>query len=130
MDYGKKPLDEVEKKARVNVLKNLKSQAGKGIAEKIKEKMAGMKKVTVAADSAKGLKEGLEKAEELVEGKEMSPFSSEESPEKEMESEEGESEGESEGMDMEEMCAEMSPEELDSQIEKLQKMKQEKMMKV
>lgn len=130
MDYGKKPLDEVEKKARVNVLKNLKSQAGKGIAEKIKEKMAGMKKVTVAADSAKGLKEGLEKAEELVESKDMSPFSSEESPEKEMESEEGESEGEHEGMDMEEMCADMSEQELDEQIQKLQKMKQEKMMKV
>jgi hypothetical protein len=89
-----------EQSAKMNVLKDLKSQMSKHMAD-------GIKKVTVASDSPEGLKEGLEKAEDLVESK-LSP----ESPDME-DSEDSE--------DEEEMVA--SPEEIDAKIQKLMELK-------
>ncbi len=59
---GKK-LSPLESKAKGDVLSSLRSQ----FADKVDEKMGGMKKVSVAAPDVEGLAEGLEKAEELVE---------------------------------------------------------------
>jgi hypothetical protein len=58
-----------DKEAKVAVLKALKKVAGELMAEIMNEKMApeSMKQVTVAAADEEGLKEGLEKAEEVVE---------------------------------------------------------------
>lgn len=65
-----KNLDENSIKAKLEVLKDLKSQA----MDAMSNKLAGAKKVEVSADSKEGLKTGLDKAKELLEGKEdLSP---------------------------------------------------------
>ena len=56
-------LSPVEKEAKSSVLKDLSASA----AEMMKEKLGGMKKVSVAAPSKSGLKEGLKLAEKLTE---------------------------------------------------------------
>jgi len=109
---GKK-LNPVEKEAKMGVLKDLSSQAG----EMLRDKLKGLKKVTVASDSKEGLKEGLEKAEEMVAG---APEQEKEMPEMEESDEEHESD---------EMLAdaeEMSPEQIEEQIKKLQELKAKK----
>jgi hypothetical protein len=57
-----KPLSAEEAKAKASSLKDLMGQIRSGLGKDI----AGLKKVTVAADSKEGLKEGLEKAESLL----------------------------------------------------------------
>lgn len=60
-------------KARMKMLKMLKDEMldemgeGAGLAEKLE----GMKKVTVASDSEEGLKEGLSKAQQILDKKKM-----------------------------------------------------------
>ena len=95
-----KPMSPSHKKAKGSVLSDLMEHLGSMGLEKVK----GMKKVSVASDSKEGLKEGLEKAESIVEGEEESP---------EMELGEMESED-----DMEE-SEEKSEEELKAEIEAL-----------
>lgn len=96
-----KKLSEIDKKASLNVLGDLKKLA----QDEMKGKMASLKKVTVASDSKEGLKKGLEKAEEIISDKEI------ESEEPEMEESEVE---ESE---------EMSEEEIDARIKELMALK-------
>ncbi len=65
-----KPMDDLERQAKMNVVKEL----GCSAADAMKGRLAGLKKVTVASDSKEGLAKGLEKAEEMIspEGKEES----------------------------------------------------------
>src|SRR6478609_6978066 len=57
-----KAMSDSEKKAKMKAL----SEAHKMASDMMKGGLDGMKKVTVAADSKEGLKEGLEKAEDLL----------------------------------------------------------------
>jgi hypothetical protein len=63
---GKKDDEEMgmKKNAKMEVLKELRKMASDMMAEDLK---GGMKKVTVAAKDEEGLKEGLEKAEDMLE---------------------------------------------------------------
>lgn len=80
----KKDMSKSEKSAKLSVLKDLSSEMAGMMGDKLK----GLKKVTVASDSKEGLKEGLEKAESLLEGhlpeSEMSQMSEDEESESEM----------------------------------------------
>lgn len=102
-------MDPEYKSAKMGVLKDLHGEMSKLIGDDLK----GMKKVTVASPSDEGLKMGLEKAEELMEGKE--------------ESEEAEESEEGEGEESEEM--EMTPEEIEKKIAKLEALKAKLAMK-
>jgi hypothetical protein len=62
---GDKPLDEHKMKAKADMAKSLSDMLGSDITEDMK-KSSGIKKVTIASDSTEGLKEGLDKAEEIV----------------------------------------------------------------
>lgn len=103
---GKK-LSPLEQKAKMDVVKELQSQAGDMMGEKLK----GLKKVTVASDSEEGLKAGLEKAEEVIEQKQESE---QEDESEEMSAESDESE------------EELSPEEIDAKIQELMALKKKK----
>lgn len=97
-----KVLDPMKKKAKGGVLQNLIDEMVGMNGDKVK----GLKKVTVASSSPEGLKEGLEKAEDIVEG--VEPMSEEPGME------ESEEMVESDGMDGEE-----SEEEILAKIEEL-----------
>jgi hypothetical protein len=56
----------MRKEARKRMLKELKKTMHDDMYEGMDEKMKGMKKVTVSSDSEKGLKEGLSKAQEIM----------------------------------------------------------------
>lgn len=101
-----KVLSEDDIASKKEVLSDLKSQMEEQMAEGLKG-MKGLKKVTVASDSPEGLKEGLEKAEEVVE-----KLPGEESEETESEEMEDESEDE-------EMSEEMSEDEIDAKLAEL-----------
>lgn len=104
----KPKLSDVEKEAKLKVLNSLKSDMEGMMGEGLK----GLKKVTVASDSPEGLQQGLEKAEELVEGHEM------ESQEEESLEEEPSLLGSS----LE--SSEMSEEELDQKLNELMQLKE------
>lgn len=55
---------DMKKDAKLSVLKHLREMASGMMGDDLK---SGMKKVTVASDSTEGLKEGLNKAEDVVE---------------------------------------------------------------
>ena len=81
-----KPANPEKLKAKAGVVKDLMGSLKELMAGDLK----GLKKVTVASDSPEGLKEGLEKAEEIVdkgspeeESEEMKEEGSESSPENE-----------------------------------------------
>lgn len=81
---AKKKIDPTEKEAKLAAIKGMRKMAGDMMADDMKS----MKKVTVAAPDAEGLKEGLEKAEDVVEqmpGMEESEDMEEMSDEEEME---------------------------------------------
>lgn len=60
---GKKHgLSDTEKRAKMDVVKDLRSTA----AEAMKDRIGGLKKVSVASDSEEGLKHGLDKAKEIL----------------------------------------------------------------
>ncbi len=102
-----KKLSEMEQKASLKALGDYRGEAQK----LMKDKMKNLKKVTVASDSEEGLKEGLEKAEDLIKGTDM--YSSEQANDNfEDRTEHGEAE-------LEEDCEELSEEELDERIQKL-----------
>jgi hypothetical protein len=105
---------DMKRKAKEGMLKELSKVMSSDMYSPLKEKK--LQKVTVASDSAEGLKKGLSKAEQILsKKKELSP----ELPEME-ESEDEESEDES--SEMEDECEDMSKEEIQSKIEMLQKM--------
>ena len=62
---GKLKAGQVMDEGKSDVLKSLADEM-KGMADK-----ESLKKITVASDSSEGLKEGVEKAEEMLEAKEM-----------------------------------------------------------
>lgn len=62
----KKEMSPVEKEAKMSIMKDIQDMASKAMGDKL----GGLKKVTVASDSPSGLKEGLEKAEDMLEAKE------------------------------------------------------------
>lgn len=61
---GNKPMDEHKMKAKADMAKSLSDMLGSDITEDMKK--SGVKKITVASDSTEGLKEGLDKAEDIV----------------------------------------------------------------
>lgn len=63
----KKKMSDNEMSAKQSVLEHLRNEAEGMMGEKMK----GMKKVTVASNSSEGLKKGLDKAEEIISGKEQ-----------------------------------------------------------
>lgn len=63
----KKSMSPNEKKAKMSVLKDLHGQSSNLLSDSLK----GLKKVTVASDSKKGLEKGLDTAEELIGGSKM-----------------------------------------------------------
>ena len=118
-----KPLSDIEKAAKMNVVQSLSDHAN----EDLKGKIKGLKKVVVASDDSEGLKKGLKKAEEMIDGlpAEM---------ESEMEDEEAEELEEApEDMDADEAVEESEEdlpiEEIEAQIKKFMEMKNKKLMK-
>jgi hypothetical protein len=71
----KKKISDVEKEAKMGVLKEVSDMAGAAMGDKLK----GLKKVTVASDSKEGLDKGLEKAKELLD-KDLAKSEDEEGP--------------------------------------------------
>lgn len=61
------------KEAKMELLKELRDMASGMMKEDLDGHLSGLKKVTVASDSQEGLKEGLEKAEDIVEKKPEMP---------------------------------------------------------
>jgi hypothetical protein len=61
-------MDPMKKKAKIELVEELRSMAEDMMKQDLTGHMDGLKKVTVASDSKEGLKEGLEKAEHIVEG--------------------------------------------------------------
>lgn len=59
-----KPMSSAHKEAKGSVLSDLMEHLGSMGLDKVK----GMKKISIASDSKEGLKKGLSKAEEMVEG--------------------------------------------------------------
>ncbi len=104
----KGPMHGPKMDAKAAMAKELSDSLGSDIMDGIKD----MKKVTVASDSEEGLKEGLEKAEDILGKSKMEDSEEEEDSEDESE---GESEDESEMEDEEE-----SP-DLESEIAKLER---------
>lgn len=143
-----KKLDPLEKEAKMGVVKALSKQASSMLGDKVHP----MKKVSVAADSKEGLKEGLDKAAGLVDklnGHQTDPEKLVEESEEELgadldqDNEDGESpehssmvEGspeeeasessDEENQEMLEECAHDSPEQLDKKIQALIKLKMSK----
>jgi hypothetical protein len=85
----KQSLSDQEKQAKMEVLKELVQMAQEMLGGKVKSGMDEMNKVSVLADDKDGLKEGLEKAQEIVE-EQPELKSSEAAPEKEEAEEESE----------------------------------------
>ena len=96
-----KPKNESKLKAKASMAKELSDMLGSDLTDDIK---GAVKKVTVASDSEEGLKKGLEKAEDILEGEE----------------EENESEDSKDSEDSEEADFE-SPEDIEMKIEELKR---------
>ena len=108
-----KKLSDMDKKASLKALGDFRNEA----AKLMKDKMNGLKKVTVASDSKEGLKEGLEKAEDLL-SKGSDKYSSEQA------NENFEDRDEHLLDEMEEECEDtLSEDELDAKIQELMAMK-------
>jgi len=111
----KKPMREEEQKAKLGVLHELRSQAMNMMKDGISN-AKGLKKVTVASDSEAGLKEGLKKAEDIVEDK-IGEHDSEDKENSEQELFGGEDTPE------EEASESLSEEEIEQKIQELMDMK-------
>ena len=117
---GKK-LDPLEKEAKMGIAKEMSRQAGALLGGKIPAK-----KVTVAADSKEGLKEGLSKAEQIVEGAEEEMGADLDKDNEEMESDLHKMKvlGEKPPMhDLVKAMEDCSPEEIDEKIAELEALK-------
>jgi len=64
----KKDLSDSERDAKMDVVKDLRKSA----MDSMKDRLNGVKKVSVMSDSEEGLKEGLDKAEDIISGDESS----------------------------------------------------------
>ncbi len=120
---GKK-MSPIAAKAKSKVLEEL----GDDMMDMGTDKIKGLKKVTVASDSPKGIEKGLDMAKKIVGKKDMMMGDFEEEM-PESESDESEEKELAEGEMPEEEMEEMSEEELKEQIAKLQEMLKEKKMK-
>jgi hypothetical protein len=121
----KRKMHPAAQKAKLTALK----EANKMATDMMKEDLGGLKKVTIASDSAKGLKEGLEKAEELIEGKEKDcsecpgcPHCQEEG-EQESEDSEGEDQRSEDYEDAQEASEPADLDEIEAKIQELMKLK-------
>lgn len=118
----KKKMSPAAQKAKLVALK----EANKMASDMMKEDLSGLKKVTVASSSKSGLKEGLEKAEEMIEGEEKDCSECPGCPHctGEDESEDMEMASESEDEEDEQEATEpMDIDELEAKIQELMKMK-------
>lgn len=107
----------MDSKAKMSILKELRKMAMDDMGEGLK---SGLKKVTVAAPDEKGLKEGLEKAEDIVEDMPMMG-----KPDQMM-SEMTDMKEDDSDMDMEKIISQCkSPEDIDQKIAMLEKAKQD-----
>jgi hypothetical protein len=114
-----KTLSKSAAKAKSSVLEDLMSDMFDHEGDKVK----GLKKVTVASNSPKGLEKGLDKAKEMLGEKGMSD---EDMPEEESSEMEESPEMEASEHEDEE---EMSPEEIEAKIAELKELLKEKKMK-
>ena len=124
----KRKMSPAAQKAKLTALK----EANKMASDMMKDDLSGLKKVTVASSSKSGLKEGLEKAEEMIEGEEMSKAEEKDCSEcpgcphctGEQEDEDMEMASESEDEEDEQEASEpMDIDELEAKIQELMKMK-------
>lgn len=79
---GQGKMSEAEKDAKMSVVNHMKDMASKMMGDHVK----GLKKVSVASNSGEGLKEGLHKAEEMLDANSEDGHSSMHDSENEMES--------------------------------------------
>lgn len=112
----KKEIDPAKKESKLGVLKDLKSTMSSMMGEGLKGKMMEAK---VSAKNPEDLKDGLEKAKDIV--SEL-PEEKDERPEMSMDQAEDEAYDENEMLDQ---CD--TPEEIDEMIQRLQEKKQELM---
>ena len=128
-----KMMSPIEQKAKMNVVKEMRKMASDEMSEPLK-----LKKISVASNDKDGLKVGLDKAKQIIEGKELAHGGmAEEAPEMEEleedmgadldhDNEEGEPMEHQEAVLGEEPGSEdMSPEEIDERIMELMKMKEQ-----
>jgi hypothetical protein len=110
-----KPKNESKLRAKASMAKELSDMLGSDLTDDIK---GAVKKVTVASDSEEGLKKGLEKAEDILEGDEEENESED--------SEDSEESDKGEGMHMRHryrhgQSDSESPEEIEMKIEELKR---------
>jgi hypothetical protein len=120
-------LDPEYKKAKMGVLQDLHGEMGKMMGNDLH----GLKKVTVASDDTSGLKEGLDKAKELLAGKAPEGSDAEEaseSPEEEK-AEDAMADMGSDDDSEEKDPEDMSPEEIEAKIQELKEALTKKLMK-
>ena len=138
MDKKKKdkPMSDVQKDAKMSVVEDLRDMASKAMKDGLK---GGVKKVSVASDSAEGLSKGLEMAKKIADSKKLGSMdemkedgneldnAEEELPNSPVEGEENLESSEeeaSESPEHEEAEGEdMSEEEIDAKLAKLMDMK-------
>ena len=129
-----KTLNPLERDAKMSVMNDMKQMASDEMGDRLK----GLKKVTVASDSAPGLSEDLDKAKELLgdhdqEDPDMEKLEEETGEDLDHDNEEGEplehqeqvlghEDGQEEHED-----ADLSPEEIEQKIQKLMLLKKSKM---
>ncbi len=116
-DKNKDSMSDNEKEAKLNVMKELRDSASKMMGDKVR----GIKELSVVAPDKKGLEKGLDKAKELIAGEE-----SEESQEHEAMEGESEDSAESEAGSEDDKLEQMSPEELDEMMKKIQELNTKK----
>ena len=117
-----KVLGKAAAKAKSSVLEDLMSDMFDQDGDKVK----GLKKVTVASNSPKGLEKGLDKAKEMLGEGDMSD---EDMPEGEESAEEAEESPEMEASEHEADEEEMSADEIEAKIAELKDLLKEKKMK-
>jgi len=107
------------KKAKMSVLENLHKDMSGMLSDDVK----GLKKVTVASKDTKGLKEGLNKAEEMISG----PNSEVEENEEDQEMASDEENSDDDIIETEMAEEDMSVDELEAKIAELEALKAKKM---
>jgi hypothetical protein len=112
------PVDSSKMEAKAAAIKNLMEEMKSLMGSDLKD---GLKKVTVASDSAEGLKEGLDKAKEIASGNISDEFPMEESEEEAGESPEleaSEDESAEHGSDEDKKIAELEKQLLELKAKK------------
>jgi len=117
---AKKPKDDAKRKAKMEVIDELRKMASDMMGEGLHDKLS---KVTVAAKNPKSLEKGLEMAQDII-GKGPKKADSEYKPEDMMDEEEASEYPEESMADDQAEEEEMTPEEIDQKIEELMKLKE------